>query len=77
MLFRHDMFHMERHEERGGLGNAAILTRIPGAIPNQFADSLIQFMRPGGIGHVEPSPALCKQCRRPRQSLYTRHPRRT
>ena len=43
VLFRHDVFHMERNQRRCQLGKAAIFTRVPGPCAHKSASSLIQL----------------------------------
>ena len=43
VLFRHDVFHMERNQRRCQLGKAAIFTRVPGPRAHKTASSLVQL----------------------------------
>ena len=76
VLLRQDVLQVKRDQGRCRLVKAAILTRVPGSVANQFASSLIQPKRPAAKGSGAPLPALWRRCRRPRRSLCIRHPRR-
>ena len=61
VLFRHDMFQVERNEGSGGLRQPAVLTGVLGPAADQIASALLQFKQPAAKESAGPSPALWKR----------------